>query len=37
MTFAATALLLLTIAGIATLLPARRAMATNPAEILRRG
>jgi putative ABC transport system permease protein len=37
MTFAATALLLLAIAGVATLIPARRAMTTNPAEVLRRG
>ena len=35
LTFAATAALLLSIAGIATLIPARRATATSPAEVLR--
>jgi putative ABC transport system permease protein len=34
-TFAVTAALLLTIAAIATTIPARRAMATSPAEVLR--
>ncbi len=35
LTFTATAALLLAIAGIATLIPARRATATSPAEVLR--